>query len=466
MNVDFLGPAYKSQSLPLSCQTVVNLVFEPAAPGQQGGMLIERPGLVSWLTIGSGPLRGGRVLKGYGWVVSGNTLYRVATDGTLTSIGTVPGSGWVSIEENETQIVVAHSAGWHVHNPVSMTWNSVPDSPTTAQTTYMAGRVYFPLENGTYGWTELNTASSIDALNFASAEFRPDPTRAVWSDNGQLLIFGDRTLEFAQLTADPEAPVVRSSVVEFGISAIRSIAADDNSVFFLGQNENGDPRVYRIQGFSPVGISDFAIDQALNSYGDLSGAYGFCWAMDGHAYYLLTVPGYASWVYDISTQRWQQFAYRNPLSGELEAYLGLFHLKLGASHYVGSRSDATVYRMDKSAHNDGADPIYVERTIVPVENGGKNVAHDRFELFAEMGVGLDGGMFGSDPKVVLTWSDDRGRSFTGYAELPLGKIGEYNKRAVKHRLGMSRHRVYRIYCSDPVKRVFYGADLELRPLAR
>ena len=112
MNVDFLGPPYKSQSLPLSCQTVVNMVFEPAAPGQAAaGMLIERPGLVSWLTVGAGPLRGGRVLKGYGWVVSGDTLYRVATDGTLTSIGTVPGSGWVSIEENETQIIVAHSAG-------------------------------------------------------------------------------------------------------------------------------------------------------------------------------------------------------------------------------------------------------------------------------------------------------------------------------------------------------------------
>lgn len=463
MKTNFLGPAYKSRSLPLSCQTVVNLLFEPAAPGSSGeGMFFQRDGLDEWTTVGTGVLRGGRVLEGYAWIVAGSTLWRVASDGTKTSIGTVPGSGWVHIEQNETQIVVMHSAGWHAVNPSSLSYTAVTDAPTTAQGTYIAGRIVFPQVNGTFGWTELNVAT-IDALNFASAEFRPDDVIAVWADSGQLLVFGRQTLEFMGLTSSAELPFQRTAIVEFGLAAVRSIAADDNSVFFLGQNENGDARVYRLQQYSPVGISDFALDAQLKSYGDLSSAYGFCYQSEGHAFYQLTIPGQATWVYDIATQRWQQFGYYNE-QAELEPHLALFHLKFGTARYFGSRVDNKVYTVSPDYLTDDGNEIYAERTFTFIESEGRRVRHDVFELFAEMGVGLDGGVFGQEPIVILSWSDDMGRSFPHRYELKLGRLGEYRNRAKKHRLGTSRNRVYRITCTDPVKKRFYGVDLKAETL--
>lgn len=465
MKTNFLGPAYKARSLPLSCQTVVNLLFEPPAPGSSGdGMLFQRDGLSLWTTVGAGPLRGGRTLEGYAWVVSGDTLYRVASDGTKTSIGTVPGTGRVHIEQNETQIVVMHSAGWHVCNPASLSWASVPDAPTTAQGTYLAGRIVFPNANGTFGWTELNVAT-LDALNFASAEFRPDNVVAVWSDSGQLLIFGETTLEFMGLTSSAELPYQRTAVVDFGLTAIRSVAADDNSVFFVGRNENGDNRVYRLQQYSPVGISDFALDKQLADYGDLSGAYGMCYQVEGHAFYQLTIPGLATWVYDIATQRWQQFGYWNE-TAELEPHLGLFHFKLGGRHYFGSRVDNKLYQASADYATDDGNEILTSRRFTFIENAGKNIRHKSFELFAEMGVGLDGGVFGSDPKVILSWSDDMGRSFVPRIELSLGKLGEYRNRAIKKSLGFSRNRVYSIECTAPVRKFFYGVELEVEPMSR
>ena len=51
-------------------------------------------------------------------------------------------------------------------------------------------RIYFPNDNGTYGWTEVDQAATLDALNFASAESRTDPVIACFSDKRELIIFG------------------------------------------------------------------------------------------------------------------------------------------------------------------------------------------------------------------------------------------------------------------------------------
>src|SRR6185312_15368652 len=96
--------------------------------------------------------------------------------------------------------------------------------------------------------------------------------------------------------------------------------------------------------------------------------------------------------------------------------------------------------------------------IGPVmHNERRRVFHSRFELDMETGVGntVDPG---SDPQVMLDWSDDGGRNFTR-PQLwhSLGKIGEYNKRLRWLRLGQARQRMYRLTISDPVRRTVIAA---------
>ena len=105
---------------------------------------------------------------------------------------------------NESQLVVMHSAGWHVVTLSTLAYAAVADSPTTAQGDYLGGRMYYPLEDGTYGWTELNSASALDSLSFASAETLPDPVIAVAEDLGEMVILGETTTEFSQESGDPE----------------------------------------------------------------------------------------------------------------------------------------------------------------------------------------------------------------------------------------------------------------------
>ena len=182
MKTDFLAPAYASRALTLACQTAINLIFETTP---EGGMYFLSPGMKSYLSLGAGVCRGGTKAGGYSWYVVGGYLFRVSSAGATHNVGAVPGSGRVWLVANESQLVVMHSAGWHVVTLSSLAYAPVTDSPTTAQGDYLGGRIYCPLDDGTYGWTELNSASALDSLSFASAETLPDAVIAVAEDHGE-----------------------------------------------------------------------------------------------------------------------------------------------------------------------------------------------------------------------------------------------------------------------------------------
>lgn len=70
----------------------------------------------------------------------------------------------------------------------------------------------------------------------------------------------------------------------------------------------------------------------------------------------------------------------------------------------------------------------------------------------------------SDPQVMLRWSDDGGHTWSREHWISMGKIGQYSRRAIWRRLGMTqklRDRVYEISGTDPVKIVIVGAELLL-----
>ena len=72
----------------------------------------------------------------------------------------------------------------------------------------------------------------------------------------------------------------------------------------------------------------------------------------------------------------------------------------------------------------------------------------------------------TDPQVMLRWSDDGGHTWSNEHWASTGKIGEYGKRVIWRRLGMTtklRDRVYEISGSDPVKIAIMGAELTATP---
>lgn len=73
-----------------------------------------------------------------------------------------------------------------------------------------------------------------------------------------------------------------------------------------------------------------------------------------------------------------------------------------------------------------------------------------------------------DPKLTLRWSDDGGHTWSNEHYATLGFLGQYGKRVIWRRLGMTnklRDRVYEVSGSDPVNIAIMGAELALTPTA-
>jgi hypothetical protein len=69
-----------------------------------------------------------------------------------------------------------------------------------------------------------------------------------------------------------------------------------------------------------------------------------------------------------------------------------------------------------------------------------------------------------DPQVMLRWSDDGGHTWSNSHWRSMGKTGEYGRRVIWRRLGMTlklRDRVYEISGTDPIKIAIMGAELQM-----
>jgi hypothetical protein len=81
------------------------------------------------------------------------------------------------------------------------------------------------------------------------------------------------------------------------------------------------------------------------------------------------------------------------------------------------------------------------------------------KLDIQAGVGLVTGQ-GSDPQLMLKWSDDGGFTWSNEHWVSAGKIGQYRRRAIWRRMGRGRDRVYEVTMSDPVLWALLDAEID------
>jgi hypothetical protein len=133
---------------------------------------------------------------------------------------------------------------------------------------------------------------------------------------------------------------------------------------------------------------------------------------------------------------------------------------------VGDYLNGNLYVFDLDYYTDnGAVQKWIRswRALPTGANNLKRTAQHSLQLDCESGVGTDTGQ-AQDPQVMLRWSDDGGHTWSNEHWVSVGKIGEYYRRAIWRRLGMTlklRDRVYEISGTDPNKIVIMGAELIL-----
>ena len=477
MQTPILGASYVARSINAADNRMVNL-FPEMTPdnGQTAAFLNRAPGLEYLQTVGTGPIRALWAHQTNGsdfYVVSGNEVYKMSTlTGDPVLLGTVSGTGPVSIADNGTQLFFACNPDSYIYNEVTNVFQQItdPDFPGAVTVGYLDGYFVFNEPDSQRVWvTSLLDGLSVDPLDFASAEGSPDGLVALIVDHREAWLFGTDSVEVWYDAGLPDFPLTRiqGAFNEIGCVAAFSVAKLDNGLFWLGTDARGQGIVYRANGYTGQRVSTHAIEYAIAQYSDISDAVAYTYQQEGHAFYVLTFPtGNATWVYDVATQAWHERA--GWLNGAFTRHRSNCQCNFLGNTVVGDFENGNIYKLSLDVYSDNGDIqkwLRSWRALPTGTNNLKRTAHHSLQLNCEAGVGLIDGQ-GSDPQAMLRWSDDGGHTWSNEHWSPMGKIGAYYQRVFWRRLGMTlklRDRVYEVSGTDPVKIAIMGAELILSP---
>ena len=429
----------------------------PGSP--YSAVLMRSQGSKDWATAGSGSIKAmyqaeigfssGRLDRLY--VVSGRELYSVDESGAATLIGDVGSPNSIDISHNTDSLVVVNEPDAYYYD--GTTFGQIVDSDFT---TRGAGNVDFlenfmlfrePNSNRMFG-SDLGSVSDYDALNFVNADSHPDNLLGGIAIDRNYIAFGKKTTEFYTNTGASGFPFERiiNATIQVGLAGENLYGICFDVVYFIAD----DHTVRRLDGNQPVRISTHYIEQLLQSTFTLSSGEAFSFWYEGHFFMGFTFNE-GTIVYDAMTQEWHE---RKSFNRE---YWRFGHMQRFAGKWLaGDRDSNEIVELDVQTFDEAVnDPQMasnvqvMEWTYQPIYADGIRAFHDRLEVRFEAGVGTTTGQ-GSDPKIMMEYSDDGGQTWRSLPTRTLGKKGEYKDRAVWHNLGSSRQRVYRGSVSDPV----------------
>ena len=505
MKTPILGSAYVARSVNAADNRCINL-YPEAIPegGKEAGFLNRCPGLRLLCTAGVGPIRGIWEHNGIGYIVSGLELYSVSSTWNVALIGTVSGTGPVSMADNGAQLFIACNPNSYIYNFNTLAFQQITDPDFAGAVTvgYIDGYFVFNQPDSQILWvTSLLDGTSIDPLEFASAEGSPDGLVSLIVDHREVWLFGTNSVEVWYDAGLTDFPLTRiqGAYNEIGCAAAYSVAKLDNGLFWLGADARGRGIVYRANGYTGQRVSTHAVEFAIQGYSDISDAVAYTYQQEGHAFYVLIFPSAgATWVYDVATGAWHERAgFENGLFGRHRSNC---QMSMAGEIVVGDYDNGNLYAFDLDVFADNGEAqkwLRSWRALPPGQNDLKRTAHHSLQLDCETGVGLSGNdvpeelsyllteasselltesgdtitvdlevLQGSNPQVMLRWSDDGGHTWSNEHWTSMGAIGTYGNRAIWRRLGMTtklRDRVYEVSGTDPVKIAILGAELGVTP---
>jgi len=480
---------------------MINLFPEVIPEGGHTPAFLNRaPGLKLEVAVGVGPVRGLWTFGGYAYVASGNTLYKLDTEYNITTLGTLANDGPVSMADDGTHLFIACNGPSFIYNASTDAFGEITDVdfPGALTVSYLGGYFVFIEPDSQRVWvTELLDPTSIDPLDFASAEGSPDGLVSSITDHSEVWLFGTNSVEVWYNSGAADFPLqrIQGAYNEIGCAATYSVAKLDNGLFWLGADARGRGIVYRANGYTGQRISTHAVEWQIQQYGDISDAIAYTYQQDGHAFYVLTFPtADRTWVYDVATQAWHERA--SFTNGDFGRHRSNCQMSFNQKIIVGDYQNGNLYSFDLEVYADGPRVQKWLRSWRALPTGTNNLnrtAQHSLQLDCESGVGLPGitevpghiylspltiGELGIEdeiiivnsidqyvePQVMLRWSDDGGHTWSNEHWQTMGARGAYGTRVFWRRLGMTgklRDRVYEISGTDPVKIAIMGAELHM-----
>lgn len=462
----FVGPTYRSQVFTQDQEDVFNLFLENAE--SQGATaqasFIRVPGVELRGTASIAPGRANFAQSGRNFAVCGSQLLEIDQFWNITVRGTLAVDGnpatICSNGDGGDQLFITSGGNGYCY---VLTTNVLTQVLTgdASQGDFLDG--YFIAFNNltsTFRISDLLDGTTWDPTQFAQRSTAGDPWVSMKVANRFIYLLGQETSEVWYNAGSFPFPFEPhpSGFMQYGCAATFSPEVLAGALYWLGQTSNGTGIVLQASGFSPNKISTYPINRELAEFSSISDAIGDAYEENGHQFYLLHLPAAdVTFAYDAATNNW---AKRGTWISEDNTYVAtryLYHAFCFGQHRYLDRETGSIYQasLDYGFDVESRELRFVRRSPSSVDEN-KRVQYSYFEILCDVGIGLVSGQ-GSDPKMMMRYSDDGGRTWGNEISKSVGKLGEYNTRVRWDRCGTGRKRVWEVSGTDPIMWRIVGA---------
>lgn len=431
-----------------SSQRLVNCYAEKAPDGAKGPLILRRsPGIRMLGSVGSGPGRGLCVMAGSLYAVSGNTLYRVSQSGIGTSLGTVPGTGIVSMAATGTEIVLNTAQVWNG------TLSAIGgDFQAGGKLAFLDSYILATDPNtGRFRSSQVGDVTDWDALYFATAEGAPDDVLDIQVDHRQAVLIGAGSTELWENVGGSGFPFVRSinGFVEIGGAGQFASTKQDQSVHWLAN----DKTLRRLSGNTAVRTSQHGMERAVRAYSRTDNCQMFSYTLDGHLCVVVRFPDLGTWIYDCTTQEIHERQTYGRLDWDVSGFAEVY-----GKVYVQRASDGAIGVLDATCYTEWGNDLVSSWTYQNLYGGGQRITLDHLELGMETGVTSST----TAPSISLEMSYDGGKTYQALPKRTFGAVGEYRERVKWDRLGSGFDLVVRMSTSDAVPLTIWDTQAVVR----
>lgn len=419
------------------------LIDSPVSPDNISR--ITRPSLVPFLDIDTDPVkafwRQAGSIEGRWLIVIGETLYARDVLGSITTIGSLPGSGYCDFAADKDRVLIARDGLAYLTDGVTIDPLAVPDDQPVLSVACINGYFILTIEDSDLFYWMDPLEITIDPFDFATAERTPDPVTAVRIIFDEIWFPGIAGPEVWQATGDGEAPFIRINGRVYsegciGYETVATVLKDSLPALIWVTPQRS---VVLAQG--QVGrISNMSVEELLEEATNLR-AWSF--RTKKSDIYVLTTDQ-LTLVFDIQRKQWYRWD-----SYDLEYWRAHLGIQDGVNIYAGDAITGQIWQLGDDGFDDEDTPIVKEVTGLLLNPGDPVPC---FVVNAAVNSGSAIPYVEPEP-LELYISDDLGKTWSIAIQCSMGAAGEYATDVEYRSLGLMQRpgRMFRFRHTDKTK---------------
>jgi hypothetical protein len=376
-------------------------------------------------------------------LVSDGALRSVDASGGVSAIGSVADDEETAISGNNGDVTVIAGGNYYLWNGAALTQPAGAVFSNFGGVEFLGDYTILTEKNDRrFCWTDLADASTLPALNFATAESRDDVILRPMAIGGNLWLFKATSIEIWYPTGagGPNAFARVGPVLETGLKAFGLACKIPGGAFFVGD----DGIAYVTGGTTQLQpVSGGAVNEVIRA-GEATAA--FYYEDTGHKFCVLRFRDRPAWVYDIVTGAWHERA-----TGENGPWGATCAASAYGSWRFGGFNGAV--RTAVRSNEDAGEPLMRRVVSLPMGDGAARFRVPVVQVFGQIGRSD----LGRDAHVMIRFSRDGGMTWGTWREASMGALGEYGARAVFRNCGQARVLVAEVRVTDPADLTIWSA---------